>query len=62
MKAVIDRSSCLGCGLCTEICPQVFRLADDGLSEAYAQIGALDLSAAEEARDNCPASVISLTD
>jgi ferredoxin len=61
MKATIDRSGCIGCGLCAETCPEVFRMADDGLAEAYkpdVPAGAEDTAA--EARDGCPVSVISL--
>ena len=36
MKAHIDRDGCIGCGLCEEICPEVFHLADDGLAEVIA--------------------------
>ena len=32
MKAKIDRDGCIGCGMCTEICPEVFEMADDGLA------------------------------
>lgn len=34
MKATVDRNGCIGCGLCAEICPDVFDIADDGLAEA----------------------------
>ena len=61
MKAKLDRSGCIGCGLCAETCPEVFRILDDGLAEAYREDvpeGAEDTAA--EARDACPVSVISL--
>lgn len=35
MKASIDRSGCIACGLCAETCPEVFRIADDGLAEVH---------------------------
>ena len=35
MKAMLDRSGCISCGLCAETCPEVFRMADDGVAEVY---------------------------
>ncbi len=60
MKAEINRSGCIGCGLCEEICPEVFRMADDGLAEVYAEIDESTEETAIEARDSCPVSVISI--
>ncbi|HBL85450.1 MAG: ferredoxin [Clostridiales bacterium GWF2_38_85] len=60
MKAIIDRSGCIACGLCSEICPEVFRMADDGLAEVYNEVTNETQSCVEEARDNCPVSVISI--
>lgn len=61
MKATIDRSGCIGCGLCTETCPDVFRIADDGLAEVYTDPIPEDTeSSAKEAADNCPVGVISV--
>ena len=34
MKAIVDHDLCIGCGLCEETCPEVFRLRDDGLAYA----------------------------
>ncbi len=43
MKVWIDQDLCTGDGLCVEICPPVFELADDGLAyvKAAGQIGLL---------------------
>lgn len=61
MKATIDRDGCIGCELCASTCPKVFRMAEDGLAEVYTEPVPTDAeSAAEEARDGCPVSVISL--
>ena len=62
MKATIDRSGCIGCGLCADTCPEVFRIAGDGLAEVHADIADSEVDTATEARDNCPVSVISLED
>ena len=62
MKATIDRSGCIGCGLCADTCPTVFRMADDSLAEVYTDpVPSGDESLAQEAADNCPVSVIAIS-
>ena len=59
MHASIDRDGCISCGQCAEICPQVFRMADDGLAEVHQDPvpqGAEDSAVA--AQESCPVSVI----
>jgi ferredoxin len=29
MKAFVDKEKCVGCGICEEICPEVFRMEGD---------------------------------
>lgn len=61
MKAVIDRDGCISCELCTDTCPEVFRMAEDGLAEAYVdEIPKEAEDAANEAAKGCPTSVISI--
>ena len=61
MKASLDHAGCIGCGLCAETCPSVFRMADDGMAEAYVtDVPVGDEAAAEDARDNCPVTVITV--
>lgn len=60
MKAMIDRDGCIGCGLCADICPEVFRMDDENKAEVYAQVTADTLDAATEAADSCPVSVITV--
>jgi ferredoxin len=61
MKAVIDRDGCISCGLCAETCPEVFRMADDGLAEVYVdEIPEEEEDAAAEAAEDCPVNVISV--
>lgn len=61
MRAEIDRDGCISCGVCAETCPEVFRMGDDGLAEVYIDIIPAELEAsAMEARDSCPASVITV--
>lgn len=61
MKASIDRDGCISCGLCPETCPEVFRMADDGLAEVYVDEVPEEVEdSAKEAEDNCPVSVITV--
>lgn len=61
MKASIDRDGCIGCGLCADTCPEVFRMADDGLAEVYTDpVPANAEDSASEAADGCPVSVITV--
>ena len=58
MTANIDRDGCISCGVCEATCPEVFRMADDGLAEVYAQVDESTFSTAKAAEENCPVSVI----
>ena len=39
-KPVVNQDECISCGLCAELCPEVFRLNDKDLSEVYNPTGA----------------------
>ncbi len=61
MKASLDQSGCISCGLCPETCPEVFRMGDDGVAEVYRETvpeGAEEK--AIEAQEGCPVSVITV--
>ena len=34
MKATVDKSLCIGCGLCADACPEVFEMDDDNKAQA----------------------------
>ena len=35
MKAYVDDETCIGCGTCPEVCPEVFHMTDGGNSKGY---------------------------
>ena len=62
MKAKIA-DGCIGDGICTDICPEVFAMGDDGLAYIVAETvpaGAEDK--AREAAEACPVVVIELSE
>lgn len=61
MKVTIDRSGCIGCGLCAATCREVFRMADDGLAEVFQNaVPAEAEDSAVEAQEGCPVLVITV--
>ena len=61
MQATVDQQGCIGCGLCTGICSEVFALNDEGKAEAIVDpVPPEAEAAAQEARDSCPVSVIDI--
>ena len=61
MKARIDRDGCIGCGLCEQTAPEVFRMSEDGLADVIGdEVPAGSEEGAVEAAENCPVGVIHL--
>jgi len=54
---VVDQEACISCGLCVEVCPEVFRLNDQDVSEVYNPAGAPE-EKIQEAIDSCPVQCI----
>lgn len=61
MRATLDRDGCISCGLCVSVCPEVFRMADDGIAEVYVEdVPSEAETNAVDAQDGCPVSVITV--
>ncbi len=61
MKAKVDQTGCIGCGLCEIVCPSVFKMNDEGIAEAIAgEINSSDIESVNEAMEQCPVEVITI--
>jgi ferredoxin len=55
-KVSVDVSTCVGCALCEQSCPEVFEVQGDGIAHVKAQsCSSHDL---KEVADQCPVSAI----
>lgn len=53
----VNQESCIGCGLCAGMCPDVFQMNSDNKSEVISQD---NLSCAKQAIASCPVEAISI--
>lgn len=58
MKATVDQYLCIGCGVCVNLCPKVFRMGEDGKSGVVQDVTEETLSPVQEAIDSCPVTAI----
>ena len=62
MRVTVDEETCIGCGLCPDICPEVFRMTGDK-AEAYKDPVPEELEdAVREASEGCPVDAIPITE
>ena len=61
MIATVDKDTCTGCELCTQTCPEVFRMEGD-VAFAYANpVPAEHEDTARQAAEECPVEAIAIT-
>jgi ferredoxin len=57
MKIYIDEDLCTGCGICEEMCPEVFQLGDDEVSHIISDDECEEHDIREVAEE-CPSEAI----
>ena len=63
MKVKVNKDACIGCGACASICPDVFELNDEGLSEAKVEEVKDELQdEVRDAADSCPTGAIEVNE
>lgn len=59
MNALVDKDTCIGCGLCASICSEVFEMEDDGKAVAKAVPSGHE-DDVKDAESSCPVNAISI--
>ncbi|MDU2673876.1 MAG: ferredoxin [Clostridium sp.] len=61
MKANVDKETCIGCGMCPSICPEVFDMDDDGKAHTIVdEVPEGKEDETQDAADSCPVTAISV--
>ncbi|MBU4257014.1 ferredoxin [Patescibacteria group bacterium] len=55
MPTTVDKNLCIGCGACASICPDAFKINEEGKSEVVRQENS---GCAKNAAESCPVQAI----
>ena len=62
MKAVVNKETCIGCGLCESACPEVFEMKDNIAIVKADPVPESSKECAKQMVSDCPVSAISVTE
>lgn len=62
MKAVVDKETCTGCGLCVNTCPEVFDMEGDVATVKANDVPEAARECAKQAEIDCPVEAIKITE
>ena len=58
MKATVEKEACIGCALCEQTCPEVFKMDGDAAVAHVEAVPADDEEKCRQAAQDCPVSCI----
>ena len=59
VKITIDTSTCVGCALCEQSCPEIFQMQGDGIAHVRLQVCAVHN--VNEVAEQCPVNAIKVS-
>jgi ferredoxin len=61
MKATVDQETCIGCGLCAQVAPDVYEMDGDKAVVTMSDIPADKEETAREGAEQCPVNAIAVS-
>lgn len=62
MKAFVDSDICIGCSLCVQTCPEVFKMEQDKAVAYVNPVPAQVKDSCRKAAEECPVEAIKITE
>jgi len=63
MKPKVNQETCIGCGACASLCPEIFKMGDDNKAHVIEGVDyEKQKDCIDEAINNCPVGAISWED
>lgn len=60
MKAIVDQETCIGCGVCAQVAPEIYEMQGDKAVSIADEISEDKLDSAKEGADQCPVDAINV--
>ena len=61
MKAIIDADTCIGCGLCADTCPAVYKMEGDKAIAIVDTVPGGEEECAKKGAEECPVEAIKIS-
>ena len=58
MEVKVDKNSCIGCGACTSVCPDVFEMKNGKVIVKKSKVSGEDEECVKDAESACPVEAI----
>ncbi len=60
MKIKVDKDLCVGCGMCSDTCPYVFEVDEDGKAGLISEAPDCDTCDVQKVSEDCPGEAIEI--